>query len=44
MVFSIDPIKSTAVTAVGGEANGEKIDGPARYPINGRFSRELRDS
>jgi Cu(I)/Ag(I) efflux system membrane protein CusA/SilA len=42
--LSIDQVQQTAATAVGGETIGQKIDGLARYPINVRFPRELRDS
>ena len=42
--LSIEQVQQTAATAVGGETIGEKIDGLARYPINVRFPRELRDS
>ena len=34
----------TAALAVGGSRIGEKVDGLARFPINVRFPRELRDS
>ena len=42
--LSIEQVQQTAATAVGGETIGQKIDGLARYPINVRFPRELRDS
>jgi Cu(I)/Ag(I) efflux system membrane protein CusA/SilA len=42
--LSIDDVQQTAATAVGGTPIGEKIEGLARYPINVRFPRELRDS
>jgi Cu(I)/Ag(I) efflux system membrane protein CusA/SilA len=42
--LSIDQVQQTAATAVGGMQIGEKIDGLARYPINVRFPREVRDS
>ena len=42
--LSIAQIQLTAATAVGGETIGQKIDGLARYPINVRFPREMRDS
>ena len=42
--LSIADVQTTAATAVGGMPVGEKIDGLARYPINVRFPRELRDS
>lgn len=42
--LSVDEVQQTAATAVGGATVGEKIDGLARYPINVRFPREMRDS
>jgi len=42
--LSIAEVQQTAATAVGGTPIGEKIEGLARYPINVRFPRELRDS
>jgi len=42
--LSIDEVQQTAATAVGGARIGEKIDGLARFPINVRFPREMRDS
>jgi Cu(I)/Ag(I) efflux system membrane protein CusA/SilA len=42
--LSIEEIQETAATAVGGMQIGEKVDGLARYPINVRFPREVRDS
>ena len=42
--LSIEDVQATAATAVGGMQVGEKIDGLARYPINVRFPREVRDS
>lgn len=42
--LSIEQVQQTAAMAVGGETVGEKIDGLARYPINIRFPREVRDS
>ena len=42
--LSIDQVQQTAATVLGGETIGQKIDGLARYPINVRFPRELRDS
>ena len=41
--LSVDEVQQTAATAVGGATVGEKIDGLARYPINVRFPREMRD-
>ena len=42
--LSIEEVQETAATAVGGMPIGEKIEGLARYPINVRFPREVRDS
>lgn len=42
--LNIDDIQSLVSTAIGGDNIGEKIEGLARFPINVRFPRELRDS
>ena len=42
--LNIDDVQLLISSAVGGANIGEKIDGLARYPINVRFPRELRDS
>lgn len=42
--LNIDDVQSLVSTAIGGDNIGEKIDGLARFPINVRFPRELRDS
>ena len=42
--LSIADVQRTAATAVGGTQIGEKIEGLARFPINVRFPREMRDS
>ncbi len=42
--LSIEDVQATAATAVGGTSVGEKIEGLARFPINVRFPREVRDS
>ena len=42
--LSIEQVQQTAATVLGGETIGQKIDGLARYPINVRFPRELRDN
>ncbi|PKO53997.1 MAG: CusA/CzcA family heavy metal efflux RND transporter [Betaproteobacteria bacterium HGW-Betaproteobacteria-20] len=42
--LNIDDVQSFISVAIGGDNVGEKIDGLARYPINVRFPRELRDS
>lgn len=42
--LNIEDVQSFISTAIGGDNVGEKIDGLARFPINVRFPRELRDS
>lgn len=42
--LNIADVQSLVSTAIGGENIGEKIEGLARFPINVRFPRELRDS
>ncbi|MDP3004652.1 efflux RND transporter permease subunit [Methylotenera sp.] len=42
--LSIADVQSLVSTAIGGDNVAEKVDGLARYPINVRFPRELRDS
>ncbi len=42
--LNIEDVQSFISTAIGGDNIGELIDGLARYPINVRFPRELRDS
>ncbi|MES2136348.1 MAG: CusA/CzcA family heavy metal efflux RND transporter [Pseudomonadota bacterium] len=42
--LSIEQVQQTAATVLGGETIGQKIEGLARYPINVRFPRELRDN
>jgi Cu(I)/Ag(I) efflux system membrane protein CusA/SilA len=42
--LSIDDIQNTIALGVGGQNIGQIIDGRARFPINVRFPRELRDS
>jgi Cu(I)/Ag(I) efflux system membrane protein CusA/SilA len=42
--LSINDIQATISTAIGGDNVGEKIEGLARFPINVRFPREIRDS
>ena len=41
--LSIENVQATAATAMGGLPVGEKIEGLARFPINVRFPREVRD-
>ncbi len=42
--LNIDDVQMLVSTAIGGDNIGEKIDGLARFPVNVRFPRELRDS
>lgn len=42
--LNIADVQALVSTAIGGDNIGEKIDGLARFPINVRFPRELRDS
>ena len=42
--LNINDVQMLVSTAIGGDNIGEKIDGLARFPINVRFPRELRDS
>jgi Cu(I)/Ag(I) efflux system membrane protein CusA/SilA len=42
--LSINDVQATIATAIGGDNVGEKIEGLARFPINVRFPREIRDS
>ena len=42
--LSVEEVQQTAALAVGGAPIGEKIEGLARFPINVRFPREMRDS
>ncbi len=42
--LSIEDVQRTAAVAVGGATIGEKLDGLARFPIEVRFPREMRDS
>ncbi|AHG18808.1 cation transporter [Chania multitudinisentens RB-25] len=41
---SVNELQSIVATLVGGENIGETIEGRARYPINIRYPREIRDS
>ncbi|MFZ1874944.1 MAG: efflux RND transporter permease subunit [Chania sp.] len=41
---SVKELQSIVATLVGGENIGETIEGRARYPINVRYPREIRDS
>ncbi|MHB9118556.1 MAG: efflux RND transporter permease subunit [Burkholderiales bacterium] len=42
--LNILDVQDVVAAAIGGENVGEKLDGLARFPINVRFPRELRDS
>jgi Cu(I)/Ag(I) efflux system membrane protein CusA/SilA len=42
--LSIEEVQQLVAFGIGGENIGRVIDGRARYPINVRFPRELRDS
>ena len=42
--LNIADVQDFVTMAIGGEQIGEKIAGRARFPINVRFARELRDS
>lgn len=42
--LNIEDVQSLISTAIGGDNIGEKVEGLARFPINVRFPRELRDS
>jgi len=42
--LNIADVQEIVSGAVGGETVGETVDGVARYPINVRYPRELRDS
>ncbi|HEY0269208.1 MAG TPA: CusA/CzcA family heavy metal efflux RND transporter, partial [Methyloradius sp.] len=42
--LSMADVQAFVSTAIGGDNVAEKVDGLARYPINIRFPRELRDS
>jgi Cu(I)/Ag(I) efflux system membrane protein CusA/SilA len=42
--LNIADVQSLVSTAIGGDNIAEKVEGLARYPINVRFPRELRDS
>jgi Cu(I)/Ag(I) efflux system membrane protein CusA/SilA len=42
--LNIGEVQTMITSAVGGENVGETVDGLARYPINVRYGRELRDS
>ena len=42
--LSIADVQSIVAGAIGGETIGQTVEGLARYPINVRYPRELRDS
>jgi Cu(I)/Ag(I) efflux system membrane protein CusA/SilA len=42
--LNIADVQSVVASAIGGETIGETVEGVARFPINVRYPRELRDS
>lgn len=42
--LNIADVQSVVTSAIGGETIGETVEGRARFPINVRYPRELRDS
>ncbi|MDR1529807.1 MAG: efflux RND transporter permease subunit [Burkholderiales bacterium] len=42
--LSVDDVQSIVASAIGGDNIGETVEGLARFPINVRYPRELRDS
>jgi Cu(I)/Ag(I) efflux system membrane protein CusA/SilA len=42
--LNISDVQSVVASAIGGENIGETVEGLARFPINVRYPRELRDS
>ena len=42
--LNIDAVQAIVSSAIGGENIGETVEGLARFPINVRYPRELRDS
>ncbi len=42
--LNIADVQALVATAIGGDSIAEKVEGLARFPINVRFPRELRDS
>ena len=42
--LNIADVQSVVASAIGGETIGETVEGLARFPINVRYPRELRDS
>ena len=42
--LNISDVQSVVAAAIGGETIGETVEGRARFPINVRYPRELRDS
>src|SRR5262249_38675137 len=42
--LNIADVQSVVASAIGGETIGETVEGLARFPISGRYPRELRDS
>ena len=42
--LNVSDVQSIVASAIGGENIGETVEGLARYPINVRYPREIRDS
>jgi Cu(I)/Ag(I) efflux system membrane protein CusA/SilA len=42
--MNVDDVQAVVSGAIGGEAIGQTVEGLARYPINVRYPREIRDS
>lgn len=42
--LNVDDVQAVVSGAIGGEAVGQTVEGLARYPINVRYPREIRDS
>ncbi|GAB3245174.1 efflux RND transporter permease subunit [Chitinimonas naiadis] len=42
--LNIDDVQSVVASAIGGDNVGETVEGLARFPINVRYPREIRDS
>ncbi|WP_294121667.1 efflux RND transporter permease subunit [Sphingomonas sp.] len=42
--LNVNDVQSVVASAIGGETIGQTVEGLARYPINVRYPREVRDS
>ena len=42
--MNVDDVQAIVSSAIGGEVIGQTVEGLARYPINVRYPREIRDS